>query len=125
MRAGGNFPSHQELTAAVLQAAPEGMVEGPEEATNGAGYAEIGAGRGGSGSGVGGSGSGEGKTSQQQDDANVIHMVMLPSGESVGLCRPAVHLSQWFFTLQDQASRGELEMITPQYLVDNLGAQLM
>ena len=67
-------------------------------------------------SGVGGQKEGQGAS---------VHTIVLPNGESVGLSRPAIALSRWFFTLRDVASKDELSMISASFLVENLGAEIL
>ena len=110
---GGSFPTQEQLVRSAVAADPSLVSEigGVGGASEGCDDMFL---------GVGGA--------TRKDDAGgaaAVHTIVLPNGDSVGLSRPAIALSGWFFTLRDIASKEELFMITPSFLVDNLGAEIL
>ena len=106
---GGSFPTQEELVRSVVAVDPSLVGDGG----GGGEYENL------------FSGMAAGAAQKEDEGAASVHTIVLPNGDSVGLSRPAIALSKWFFTLRDVASKEELYMITPSFLVENLGAEIL
>ena len=108
VRASSSFPTQEELVRTVVAVDPSLVSEASsdvEELFNNVGLRE----------GV----------KNGSETTSTVHTIVLPNGDTVGLSRPAIVLSKWFFTLRDIASNDELKLITPSFLVENIGADIL